>query len=154
MTAHPGTEPFTFSSAAAAVHLHQRVHLLLSGGGGTPAPESTPAPADMDDPAAAVHLHHLPLTALVGAAHDLHLVVLANRDGAPSTARADMRTQRTEDEAVKCALRHFRRELVTRGLCFMAAAGWTLLLTWEATSVAAARVFCVGERVEAAGGRM
>jgi hypothetical protein len=34
----------------------------------------------------------------------------------------------------------------------MAAAGWTLLLTWEAASVAAARVFCVGERVEAAGG--
>jgi hypothetical protein len=41
---------------------------------------------------------------------------------------------------------------VTRGLRFMAAAGWTLLLTWEAASVAAARVFCVGERVEAAGG--
>jgi hypothetical protein len=40
-----------------------------------------------------------------------------------------MRTQRTEDGAVKCALRHFRRELVTRGLRFMAAAGWTLLLT-------------------------
>jgi hypothetical protein len=53
---------------------------------------------------------------------------------------------------VKCALRHFRQELVTRGLRFMAAAGWTLLLTWEAASVAAARVFRVGERVEAAGG--
>jgi hypothetical protein len=56
-----------------------------------------------------------------------------------------MRTQRTEDEAVKCALRHFRWELVMRGLRFMAAAGWALLLTWEAASVAAARVFCVGE---------
>jgi hypothetical protein len=55
---------------------------------------------------------------------------------------------------VKCALRHFRRELVMQGLRFMAAAGWALLLTWEAASMAAARVFCVGERVEAAGGRM
>jgi hypothetical protein len=33
-----------------------------------------------------------------------------------------MRTRRTEDGAVKCALRHFRQELVTRGLRFMAAA--------------------------------
>jgi hypothetical protein len=33
----------------------------------------------------------------------------------------------------------------------MTAAGWTLLLTWEAASVAAARVFCVGGRVEGAG---
>jgi len=33
-----------------------------------------------------------------------------------------MSTRRTEDGAVKCALRHFRRELVTRGLRFMAAA--------------------------------
>ncbi|KAL5682349.1 hypothetical protein ACJX0J_008734, partial [Zea mays] len=38
-------------------------------------------PLDVDDPAAAVYLHHLLLTALVGAAHDLHLVVLADRDG-------------------------------------------------------------------------
>jgi hypothetical protein len=64
-----------------------------------------------------------------------------------------MRTQRTEDGAVKCALRHFRRELVMRGLRFMAAAGWALLLTWDGRSCLAARVFCVGERVEAAGGR-
>jgi hypothetical protein len=54
---------------------HRAVHLLACD------------PLDVDDPAAAVHLHHLPLTALVGAAHDLHLVVLADRDGAPSTAR-------------------------------------------------------------------
>jgi hypothetical protein len=54
---------------------HRVVHLLACD------------PLDVDDPAATVHLHHLPLTALVGAAHDLHLVVLADRDGAPSTAR-------------------------------------------------------------------
>jgi hypothetical protein len=54
---------------------HRAVHLLAGD------------PLDMDDPAAAIHLHHLPLTALVGATHDLHLVVLADRDGAPSTAR-------------------------------------------------------------------
>jgi hypothetical protein len=39
------------------------------------------------------------------------------------------------------------------GLRFMVAAGWALLLTWDGRSCLAARVFCVGERVEAAGGR-
>jgi hypothetical protein len=50
-------------------------------------------PLDVDDPAAAVHLHHLPLTALVGAAHDLHLVVLADRDGAHVVLVAELRRQ-------------------------------------------------------------
>jgi len=50
-----------------------------------------------------------------------------------------MRTRRTEDGAVKCALRHFRRELVTRGLRFMAAAEGedATALTWAAAAAAA-----------------
>jgi hypothetical protein len=53
---------------------------------------------------------------------------------------ADMSTRRTEDGAWKCALRHFRRELVTRRLRFMAAAA-SLLACEEA---AAARVLVGG----------
>uniref|UniRef100_J3KWA2 Uncharacterized protein n=1 Tax=Oryza brachyantha TaxID=4533 RepID=J3KWA2_ORYBR len=79
-------------------------------------------PLDVDYPAAAVDLHHLALAALVGATHHLHLVVLADRDGPSDDSAADMSTRRTDDGAVKCALRHFRRELVTPGLRFMAAA--------------------------------
>ncbi|BAF27608.2 Os11g0151100 [Oryza sativa Japonica Group] len=84
---------------------------------------------DMDHPPAAVDLHHLALAALVAPPHHLHLVVLA--DGMERTlylwrssveSAADMRTRRTDDGAVKCAFRHLRRELVTRGLRFMAAA--------------------------------
>lgn len=55
-------------------------------------------PLDVDDPAAAVHLHHLALAALVGAAHDLHLVVLADRDGAHVVLVAELRRQRRGHE--------------------------------------------------------
>uniref|UniRef100_J3N627 Uncharacterized protein n=1 Tax=Oryza brachyantha TaxID=4533 RepID=J3N627_ORYBR len=83
---------------------------------------------DVDDPPAAVHLHHLPLPPLVGAPHHLHLVVLAHRDGPSVESAADISTRRTDDGAVKCALRHLRRELVTRGSRFMAAAAAEVVL--------------------------
>ena len=55
-------------------------------------------PLDVDDPAAAVHLHHLALAALEGAAHNLHLVVLADRDGAHVVLVAELRRQRRGHE--------------------------------------------------------
>jgi hypothetical protein len=48
---------------------------------------------------------------------------------------ADMSTRRTEDGAWKWALRHFRRELVTRRLRFMAAEAASFLTCEEAAVV-------------------
>jgi hypothetical protein len=55
-------------------------------------------PLDVDDPAAAVHLHHLALTALVGATHHLHFVILTDRDGAHVIFVAELRRQRRGHE--------------------------------------------------------
>jgi hypothetical protein len=62
-----------------------------------------------------------------------------------------MSTRRTDDGAVKCALRHFLRELVTRGLRFMAAPAADLLPYLVVGGGGAARVL-VGEGMRGGGG--
>lgn len=97
-------------------------------------------PLDVDDPAAAVDLHHLALAALVGAAHNLHLVVLADRDGAHVVLVAELRRERRghEHAADGGRGREVRLTALPAGARDAGVAlhggggGGTLLLTWGA----------------------
>ncbi|XBI16645.1 hypothetical protein VPH35_058870 [Triticum aestivum] len=95
-------------------------------------------PLHVDDPAAAVDLHHLSLAALVGAAHDLHLVVLADRDGADVIFVAELGGEGRGHEHAADGGR--RREVRLAALPAGArdagvalhggSGGWALSLTW------------------------
>lgn len=97
-------------------------------------------PLDVDDPAAAVDLHHLALAALEGAAHNLHLVVLADRDGAHVVLVAELRRERRghEHAADGGRGREVRLTALPAGARDAGVAlhggggGGTLLLTWGA----------------------
>jgi len=64
---------------------------------------------DVDDPLAAIDLHHLALAALVGSPHHLHLIVLPNRNGTHIVFRPEIGGERRAHKHAADARR--RREM-------------------------------------------